>query len=121
MEPYEDLSPLQRKAHLAFWYDSEVNNGGHAQYLDNLGNDRVPETIEALKDLGGGHFADVLSEVFEAHMKETGRIDNWSEATSQRVAELDSVFYSARPTIPELLERYLEANERAFVEIVDGS
>lgn len=30
-EKYEDLSPEQRPAHLVFWYESEVQNGGHMQ------------------------------------------------------------------------------------------
>jgi len=37
-EDYADLSPLQRKAHLVFWYESEVQNGGHGQYFENQGS-----------------------------------------------------------------------------------
>ena len=32
---YEDLAEVQRKAHLVFWYDLQVNNGGHLQYFEN--------------------------------------------------------------------------------------
>ena len=31
----QDLSEEQRPAHLVFWYDSEVYNGGHLQYFEN--------------------------------------------------------------------------------------
>ena len=30
----DNLSPAQRNAFLCFWYDAEVNNGGHGQYFD---------------------------------------------------------------------------------------
>jgi hypothetical protein len=29
---YDELAPQQRAAHLVFWYESEVQNGGHLQY-----------------------------------------------------------------------------------------
>jgi hypothetical protein len=28
MEDYRDLNPVQRAAHLVFWYESEIQNGG---------------------------------------------------------------------------------------------
>lgn len=37
MENYTDLDEVQRAAHLCFWYDSEVQNGGHLQYFANRG------------------------------------------------------------------------------------
>ena len=30
----ETLSPIQKKAVLCFWYDAEMQNGGHSGYLD---------------------------------------------------------------------------------------
>jgi len=35
MEEYADLDPVQRIPHLCFWYDSELQNGGHFQYFEN--------------------------------------------------------------------------------------
>ena len=43
VESYEQLSPVQRMAHLAFWYDSEVQNGGHGQYFENRGTQLLDE------------------------------------------------------------------------------
>jgi hypothetical protein len=34
-----------------FWYDSEVNNGGHLQYFENQGTNHLTETINTLKKL----------------------------------------------------------------------
>jgi len=36
-EDYRDLGKEQRPAHLVFWYESEVQNGGHLQYFENRG------------------------------------------------------------------------------------
>ncbi len=48
----EELGPKQRIAHLAFWYDSEVQNGGHLQYFENIRGAHLAETIQALDAIG---------------------------------------------------------------------
>src|SRR5258707_8156371 len=65
-ERYEDLSPEQRPAHLVFWYESEVQNGGHPQYFENRGTEHLSATIEALRALGGVCQQQVLLEAGEA-------------------------------------------------------
>jgi hypothetical protein len=72
---YENLSPGQRIPHLVFWYDSEVQNGGHGQYFDNRGISKVGKTIEALRTLGLECQADVLMAARERRRASTsGRI-----------------------------------------------
>lgn len=61
-EDYENLNQIQRVANLCFWYDSEVQNGGHIQYFENKGTERVYETIKALKSLGASKQAYILGE-----------------------------------------------------------
>ena len=59
MMDYDTLLPEQRFAHLAFQYDSEVQNGGHLQYFTNLvlivgsavAEARVKETVQALSHI----------------------------------------------------------------------
>lgn len=51
-EKYEDLDEVQRIAHLCFWYDSEVQNGGHLQYFENRGTVFLDETLASLAVLG---------------------------------------------------------------------
>jgi Domain of unknown function (DUF4375) len=41
MEAYQDLTPEQRAAHLVFWYEHEVQNGGHLQFFENRGTERA--------------------------------------------------------------------------------
>lgn len=52
MEAFEDLNETQRPAQLVFWYDSEVNNGGHLQYFLNSAGERAIETAETLLEVG---------------------------------------------------------------------
>src|SRR5437016_4501842 len=49
---YEELSAEQRPAHLVFWYESEVQNGGHLQYFENRGVEHLAKTIAALGLIG---------------------------------------------------------------------
>ena len=53
MESPDDLSEIQRQAHFAFWYDSEVENGGHLQYFENHGTLHADATIHALEEKMG--------------------------------------------------------------------
>lgn len=61
VEDYDDLSPTQRVPHLVLTYDSEVQNGGHAQYFDNQGHSTAAETITALRTMGLECLAAVLT------------------------------------------------------------
>jgi hypothetical protein len=56
------LSAEQRPAHLVFWYESEVQNGGHFQYFENRGTEHLAATIEALGFIT--HFIFLLIECF---------------------------------------------------------
>src|SRR5580698_2196486 len=62
MEDYNDLSPEQRPAHLVFWYESEVQNGGHIQYFENRGTERLDATVAALGLLGANCQQQILRE-----------------------------------------------------------
>ncbi len=44
----QDLTPVQRLAHLAYWYMSEVENGGHQQYFLNKVDFEHDEVAQAL-------------------------------------------------------------------------
>src|SRR5436190_988452 len=75
MEQYSELAPEQRPAHLVFWYEHEVQNGGHLQYFENQGTQQLVETIEALKLLGASCQQHVLCEAGELwHSRQRPRI-----------------------------------------------
>ena len=96
MEDYEDLTPEQRRAHLVFWYESEVQNGGHLQYFENSGAEHLEETVYALGLLGAEGQQEVESDF----------------------TMFDSRFHACSPTLQEYLEAYLARNQSSFVTIV---
>src|SRR5204863_2907551 len=61
VEPLESLTTVQRTAALAFWYMSEVSNGGHFQYFVNRHAFAHAEVVGALRSLGAEHSATVLA------------------------------------------------------------
>jgi hypothetical protein len=124
MEKYEDLDSVQRVAHLCFSYDSEVQNGGHLQYFENIGTSRLGETIAALVVLG----AEGQSRVLETagHMifeKPTDRIktveDYVAAALDDRFGAFDAAYYNCKPAIVDLLADYLKRYRDHFIEITD--
>src|SRR5262245_30840695 len=115
-EDYGDLSPLQRKAYLVFWYESEVQNGGHGQYFENRGLERLAETCMALTELGLPDHARLLSFALEVVSAYEARLP-WEKMFQDGAIErLDDEFHKCRPTIMEALEGHLVANAAEYVE-----
>ena len=116
IEAYGDLSPDQRKAHLVFWYDSEVQNGGHGQYFENRGVNRLAETVAALKDLDLACQADVLSRAAAALAASEPGAD-WADTLPDGLTdELDAAFHRCMPTVTEALEQHLARHTAEYVE-----
>src|ERR1700686_4906357 len=67
-ESYEELSVEQRPAHLVFWYENEVQNGGHLQYFENRATKYLTETIAALGVLGAACQQQVLLDARHAYL-----------------------------------------------------
>src|SRR3982074_3386268 len=59
-EPEEPFTAVQRVAALVFWYESEVQNGGHLQYFSNRGIEEAAECVGALEHVGAPSHAAVL-------------------------------------------------------------
>lgn len=115
MEDYGDLTPLQRKAYLCFWYDSEVQNGGHGQYFENQGVKRLAETVAALTDLGLPCQAELLSKAAVA-LEPGGQEADWTEILEDDLVDkLDESFHECAPTITEGLERHLATYRDEYV------
>jgi hypothetical protein len=92
------LSPIQRTAVLSFWYDSEMNSGGHCGYFDCYPETQPDELITALNTIGAsaiaGNFKDAL---------QTGEIDNYEKS--------DNAFYSFEPSLADILMKYVELHK----------
>ena len=96
---YEDLSPTQKKAVLCFWYDAEVNNGGHCGYFDCYPEVNPNDLEEALRCVGN----DEIAENFIAAVNTTDEDSNCWE-------KMDSRYYKFSPPLIDYIEQYVEDN-----------
>jgi hypothetical protein len=116
---YEDLHPTQRGAHLAFWYDSELQNGGHLQYFLNR-QDRIHNTGAALRALGALEQADVFEQALSVWRSRSRTPPASAEEYVETALDgefdtLDSAFYRCSISITEVLQRHLAEYEKNFV------
>src|SRR5260221_12699759 len=105
-EPYQDLTAEQRAAHLVFWYESEVQNGGHLQYFENRGTEHLVETVEALGLLGAVCQQQILQEARVLWVGQSRkRIETVAEfcttALEGEFAALDSRFGKCDPSLQQ--------------------
>lgn len=110
---YEELNNEQRIAYLTYWYDSEVNNGGHFQYFTNMGTEHLQETIDALKIIGANKQAGILTKAKEIYLskkrvKPNNLNEYLKEDKQEEFLQLDDAFYSTKPEVMDLVDDYLE-------------
>ncbi|MFC5653590.1 DUF4375 domain-containing protein [Paenibacillus solisilvae] len=113
MEEYKDLNQTQRTAHLCFWYDTEVQNGGHLQYFENKGIEKMDETIDALKVIGAAKQANILNQASATYSSKNRKKLNdifafVNEARCGEFEEYDNEYYNSEPTVTDLLGEYFE-------------
>lgn len=94
-----ELSDIQKKAVLCFWYDAEMGSGGHSGYFDNCPEDDPDEVYEALLEIGNKEIADNYRKALTAEAEE----DNYIET--------DNAFYNFSPELAHLLQEYVENNK----------
>lgn len=116
----EDLTPVQRRAHLAYWYMSEVYNGGHWQYFCNKAHYDQQEVVEALKAVGAAEQAGILRQALarfprDIHYPETVEdfIAGYDEVDMD---DLDQASGRCNRTMEDCLLDYLDRHESEFVE-----
>jgi hypothetical protein len=120
MTDYADLTPSQRPAQLVFWYESEVQNGGHLQYFINRGDDHSEETIQALHSLGARGQARVLAQAValwrSAHREASVDAEVYvEEALEDEFGDLDKAFHACPENLASVLQRHLAVNEPEFI------
>lgn len=121
MEDYNDLTEIQKVAHLCFWYDSEVQNGGHLQYFMNRGTSLLNETAFCLQKLGANPQSEILSKainIFNSYEINIDSIEDYiEEALDGKFDYIDTEYFSCEPTINDLLEQFLQNYEEKFILI----
>ena len=123
-EEFEALSPVQQGAHLLFWYESEVEHGGHRQFFVNGGTVHVHETVAALRECGLGCQADILRQAADVWLSsERTFLETGEEAASEPLddgfAEHDAAFHECDPDIIQALESHLEQHQDEYVALVE--
>ena len=119
--PYDELTTVQRVGHLAYWYDAELQNGGHLQYFLNDAGKMATETVDALNELGAQEQFEILSTALELWKSkprsEPASIEEYvSEVLEEEFSSLDQNYYSCeRPIVTEILEQYMLNNLDEFV------
>ena len=133
-EDFGVLSPTQAVAHLAFFYDAEVQNGGHAQYFHNVGLPIAHDTVTALRSLGLDCQAAVLRKALgdAESSSATQRGDTFDVRAllrwlnpfrrTERTYHLephDEAYHRCSPTITAALHEYLTGHVDEFLQYVD--
>jgi len=122
MESYLDLAPVQRPAHLVFWYEHEVQNGGHMQFFENRSAQHLPETVEALGLLGASCQQQVLTDAIGMYdsgaRAKCATIEQFCAAALEgEFSVVDTRFHSCSQSLQECLEAYLRKHQESFVVI----
>jgi hypothetical protein len=92
---------MDEAADLIFWYECQVQNGGHSQFFENRG-DSLADTITAL----GLHGAVSQQQV----LQEAGQL--WSIGTKPEddFASIDAQFGRCKPSLQEILDDFYSEN-----------
>ena len=117
MRDLEDVEPEMRGEFLAYWYFSEVYNGGHLQYFLNKHDFPWEETADAMEAMGAEGHAKILREAIEIWRAEERRaaetVDEYvEEAEKDELGDLDSAMYKLEPMLEYYLDRSLVRKAR---------
>lgn len=108
----EHLKPLQA----VFWYDAEVQNGGHLQFFVNKRdtyNERIPKGLELLHAFSQiSIFYDALKLWKSKVREDIDEVDDYiSEALEGEFNNLDMEYYACNTSVTDLLQKYLDEHK----------
>ena len=95
MRDCASLNERQRDAVICFWYDAEMQNGGHSAYYDSDPIAAPEETESAIRRIGG----DAITDNFRK-TAETGASDDWQET--------DNAYDNFNPSLLTILMQYVD-------------
>jgi hypothetical protein len=125
-----EMNDVQMAAQLPFWYDSDIQNGGHLRYFENkyakLGdklNVLVLATLDALKIVGADKQAEILGQSADVYFSKPRQHTKDPDEISQIALEgefekFDIEYNNSVPTIPDQLKKYLMAHTDNFVKVI---
>lgn len=84
-------------------YQSEINNGGHMQFFDNVSNTSdLPKTVLLLDTVLHGVLKENLEKAYAAYCN----ADKDDETLDELLDECDDIFYENESEIEKLLREY---------------
>ncbi len=126
----DQLTDIQAVPKAAWKYDSEIQNGGHIQFFENVSNlykekteTWLNMTIEALKILGATCQHDILvqasQQYFSVARKHPQTAGEFVELElGSEFEEFDNKYYDCSPDMNSYLQKYLDIHSADFVEVV---
>ncbi len=91
-------------------YQSEVNNGGHMQFFDNVSNtDDLPKNVEVLYSILTGTLRENIEKAYNAFLAYDENDEN--DTISEIMDECDDVFYANESEIERILQEYADTIE----------
>ena len=88
-------------------YQSEVNNGGHMQFFDNVSNTAdLAQHIEALKTVLCGVLKENITVGYDAYLEYESLGEPEDERFEEIFDRLDEVFYEYESEIEQILKDY---------------
>lgn len=91
-------------------YESEVNNGGHFQFFDNVSRTSdLPETISALYGILNGVLKGNLEQAYKAYSDSDE--DDDDETFDEILDECDNTFYENESEVEQILKEYAKTIE----------
>ena len=114
-----DLPEPHPRMSAAFFYDAEVNNGGHLQYFQNRGVEEAPLVQSALDYLNAPELRsnfDRALQKFRAQQRPPIRsLEEYSKIADEgEFNDEDDEFYSVKPGLWDLIEEEVVANQPAY-------
>jgi hypothetical protein len=97
----DDLSQVQQVAKLCFWYDAEMNNGGHSGYFACYADENFDEVEKSLINIGAEEYAKNFRIAIE-----TGENDGYIST--------DDKFGELTPVLTDIIEKYVMDNINEF-------
>lgn len=91
-------------------YQSEVNNGGHMQFFDNVSNtDDLSKNMEVLYSILEGTLRENIEKAYNAFLAYDENDEN--DTISEIMDECDDVFYANESEIERILQEYADTIE----------
>ena len=87
-------------------YESEINNGGHMQFFDNVSNTSdLPQVISVLYTILNGVLKQNLVTAYNAYLEYEGN-DDQEDKLNEILDDCDNVFYENESEIEQILKGY---------------